>query len=94
MKRNSTLKRTPLKSRGVKADVWKLFRDAKFNRDKNDEGLIRCQCSKIGLEDCRTSGSEMDLHHIKGRDEAPELYYDESNMVWLVRSCHEKVHQP
>lgn len=83
----------PIKKVGRRGNEWKEFRDAKFDRDKDEEGLIRCQGVRIGLPDCRTArdSAGMDLHHIEGRD--GKLLTDESKMVWLIRECHEKAHE-
>jgi len=90
MKRGSLLKRSPLKRIGQRAKSWQDFRNEKFEREKNDEGLIRCQDIKLGFEHCHISRADMDLHHIEGRD--GKLLFDESKMVWLTRECHQKAH--
>jgi len=79
-----------LRKFGKTADEWKKFRNAKFERDKDDEGLIRCQDVQLGLPRCGIARSEMDLHHIFGR--SGKLLFDESKMVWLTRECHQKEH--
>lgn len=76
---------------GPKAKAWKEFRDAKFERDKDEDGLIECQCYKITIRPCGRYTPSPDLHHIIGRDDAPHLYFEESNLLWLTRECHEKV---
>ncbi len=90
MKRGNLLKRTPLKRIGQRAKSWQDFRNAKFEREKDDEGLIRCQDTKVGLEKCGVSRVDMDLHHINGRD--GKLLFDESKMVWLTSACHQAAH--
>lgn len=92
MKRTSSLKRTPLKKSGAKSAQWRKFRNEKANRDRDEEGIIKCQDYKIGLPRCGVGLPSMDLHHIQGRDARPDLYYEESNLVWLTRKCHERVH--
>lgn len=92
MKRTSSLKRTPLKKSGAKSKAWQKFRNEKANRDMDEEGIIKCQDYKIGLSRCGVGLPDMDLHHIQGRDARPDLYYEESNLVWLTRSCHERAH--
>lgn len=92
LKRGGNLKRKPLKRRGHKTTMWQYFRDKKFAKDKDEEGLIRCQDTKLGLPHCGISRDKMDLHHIKGREEAPDLYFADSNLVWLTRECHREAH--
>ena len=94
MLRRSNLKRSPLKRVGPKALEWNHFRNNQAQIDQDEEGLIRCEDHKIGLPKCGIARepSDMDLHHIKGRNEAPKLYYDRSNLVWLTRECHGEAH--
>lgn len=73
--------------------MWDAFRAKKFDREKNEEGLIRCQDTKLGLPHCGISRSSMDLHHIVGREAAPDLYFADENLVWLTRECHETAHK-
>lgn len=89
--RSSTkLQRSPLKKRGRISQEWEKFRNQEFEKDKNDEGLIRCQDSKIGLPHCGVSSVDMDLHHTEGRE--GKLLFDKSKMVWLTRDCHGIAH--
>ena len=92
MKRTSSLKRTPLKKLGAKSAQWRKFRNEKASRDRDEEGIIKCQDYKIGLPRCGVGLPSMDLHHIQGRDARPDLYYEESNLVWLTRKCHNDAH--
>nr|DAP75568.1 MAG TPA: HNH endonuclease [Caudoviricetes sp.] len=39
------------------------------------------------------ASENLDLHHIISRNARPDLYYTESNLVWLSRSCHMKAHK-
>lgn len=98
--RNSTLtsgrrlkRGRPLKRIGPKAELWSKFRNAKFKKDSNVSGEITCQDYKLGLSKCGVSTSHVDLHHIIGREERPDLYFQEENLVWLTRDCHERAHQ-
>lgn len=84
------LQRGRLAKRGQRADDWQKFRDAKFKRDQDEEGLIRCQDWKIGLDRCGVARSSMDLHHIEGREGS--LLLEENKTVWLTRECHEAAH--
>lgn len=84
------MRRTPIKKVGQRTLEWKKFRNAKFDRDKDEEGLVRCQDVKAGLTHCGVSSIAMDLHHLKGRD--GELLTDERHLVWLTRFCHDKTH--
>lgn len=88
MKQGNAIKKTILKKSGKKEKEWKEFRDNKYERDGAES--IRCQIAHLGFSKCFNAG--VDLHHIVGRNEDPELYYDETNMVWLCRQCHEDVH--
>lgn len=92
IQRSKNLKRTLLKRRGRKANAWERFRNEKFERDKDEEGLIRCQDYRIGLSRCGVALPEMDLHHILGRE--GDLFLDETKMVWLTRDCHNEAHNP
>lgn len=94
--RKSFLTRSPLQRgkilnrKGRISEAWENFRNEEFEKDKNDEGLIRCQDYKIGLPACGISRSEMDLHHTEGRE--GKLLFDKSKMVWLTRECHKAEH--
>lgn len=90
--RASHLKRTSLRKRGRVSLEWEKFRNAEFEKDADEEGLIRCQDTQIGLSHCGVSSINMDLHHTEGRD--GKLLFDKSKMVWLTRSCHERAHNP
>ncbi len=92
MKRNTSLKRTPLKKSGAKSKAWQKFRNEKAARDRDEEGIIRCQDTRIGLPRCGVGLPDMDLHHIQGRNARPDLYFEESNLVWLTRECHNDAH--
>lgn len=92
MKRGTPLKRSPLKSKGPKSTLWDAFRAKKAVRDRDEEGLIKCQDWKIGLPRCGVAIPSPDLHHIEGRDKRPDLYFDEENLVWLIRGCHDAAH--
>lgn len=92
IRRGGPIKRSRLKTRGPKAEAWKAFRDAKAKRDRDEEGFIKCQDWKIGLKPCRRWRQSPDLHHIINRDARPDLYFDETNLIWLVRECHDEAH--
>lgn len=92
LKRGGFLKRTLLKKRGKKAQEWKAFRDAYAEECRNEEGLIKTEPERVGLPREGISIESPDLHHIEGRDKRPDLYYDKSNLVWLTRKQHQKVH--
>jgi len=80
----------PLKKRGRISQEWEDFRNSEFEKDKDDEGLIRCQDVKIGLPHCGVASVDMDLHHTEGRE--GKLLFDKSKMVWLTRECHGDAH--
>lgn len=92
LKRNGFLKRSNLKKFGPKAQKWKNFRNAYAEECRDEEGLIKTEPERVGLPREGISIPEPDLHHIIGRDERPDLYYDKSNLVWLTREQHERVH--
>ena len=75
-------------------EKWRAYRNQTAINDKDEEGLIKCEDHKIGLPRCGIAkqSEDMDLHHIKGRNEAPDLYFDRSNLVWLTRECHDEAH--
>lgn len=66
------------------------FRDLKAVKDRDEEGLLHCQDYLVGLPRCGIAHPSLDLHHTKGRN--GDLLFDESKMVWLTRSCHERAH--
>ena len=74
---------------GNVSEEWKKFRDAKYERDGGE--TIRCECYKLGFKKCYQLGNN--LHHIVGRNEEPQLYYDENNLVWLSGEHHNMVHE-
>ena len=92
------LKRSPLKrgkllkKRGPLSVKWDEFRALKLIRDCDEEGLIKCQDYKAGLPPCRIAIPNPDLHHLVGRETDPSLYFEESNLIWVVRACHQKLH--
>lgn len=73
---------------------WRDFANQKAARDLDDDGLLRCEDYRLGLPRCgyARERSQMDLHHIVGRNVEPKLYFEESNLVWLTRQCHQAVH--
>lgn len=92
MLRRGSLKRTKLKRTGPKHQEWQMFRDAKAEGDRDEEGLLHCQDFKIGLPRCGIGRPSLDLHHVIGRNASPHLYYEYSNLVWLTRKCHDAAH--
>lgn len=86
------LKRSPLKKRGVTSKAWETFRNQYAEECRNEEGLIRTEPTKVGLPEEYLSVESPDLHHIIGRSERPDLMFDKSNLVWLSREQHQKVH--
>lgn len=99
MKRSGNLKRKPLKrgkppkKKGRLTTLWESFRAKKLIRDRDEEGTIVCQDYLIGLPRCNERSDNPDLHHVVGRDTNPSLYFDDKNLVWLVRDCHEAAHK-
>ena len=91
-KSGSFLKRSPLRKRGRKTTLWDDFSAKKAIKDRDEEGLIKCQDWKVGLRRCEIAIPRPDLHHVVGRENAPELYFAESNLVWLTRNCHDAAH--
>lgn len=81
-----------INQKGPKTTLWEDFRAKKANNDRNREGLIACEDWKIGLPPCGLSSGSPDLHHIFGREDRPDLYFAEPNLVWLIRACHDKAH--
>jgi hypothetical protein len=71
------------------ATLWDQFRAKKFSREKSADGTIECQDWKVGLPRCRVKSVSPDLAHIKGREARPDLYFSDSNLVWLTRACHD-----
>lgn len=87
------LKRTPLKKRGAMSQKWTKFRNQYAEECRNEEGLIMTEPEKVGLPRERIAVISPDLHHIIGRNERPDLYFEKSNLVWLTREQHRKVHE-
>lgn len=88
---SKSLKRTLIKKRGPLSEKWEKFRNEEFEKDKDDEGLIKCQDYLIGLPRCGVARPDMDLHHTEGRQ--GKTLVDKSKMVWLTRECHQKAHK-
>ena len=81
---------TRIKAKGRRTIEWEEFRNAAFEAEKDDDGIIMCEDYKIGLPRCGIGLPSMDLHHILGRD--GELLTDRTKMVWLTRDCHKLEH--
>lgn len=92
LKRKGFLRKTALNKIGPKTRHWQAFRKAYAEECRDEEGLIRTEPERVGLPREGISIPSPDLHHIIGRDERPDLYYDKSNLVWLTREQHQKVH--
>jgi hypothetical protein len=93
LKRTGMISRKkPLPAKGRKSRAWQEFRDQKAKRDCDEEGLIKCQDWKIGLPRCGIAIPNPDLHHVVGRETDPRLYFEESNLIWLHRGCHNEAH--
>lgn len=94
LRRSHGLKRTLLKRRRKKAEKWAAYRNATAQNSLDEDGLIRCEDHKMGLPACGIARepNQMDLHHVIGRNERPDLYFDRSNLVWLTRECHGEAH--
>ena len=62
---------------------WQRKRAAILRRDK-----YLCQeCKRYGrMRDAKT------VHHIKHLEDAPELAFEDSNLISLCYSCHNKMH--
>lgn len=62
---------------------WRSLRERILRRDK-----YLCQdCKRYGR---RRSAAE--VHHIKPREEWPELQWDPNNLISLCNECHNKRH--
>lgn len=103
IRRFGSMKRSPLKRgplprgvyinrKGPMTTLWEEFRAKKLLRDQNGDGVIECQDWKLGLPPCGESSESPDLHHIEGREARPDLYFADSNLVWLLRGCHDAAH--
>ncbi len=92
MKRGGLIKRSPLKKFGPRAAEWQKHRSQRVKSDVDEDGLIRCEDYKLGLERCGIARlpESMDLHHGKGRD--GKLLTDDRWLVWLTRECHGEAH--
>ena len=66
-----------------KSSRWKKKREHILRRDRY---LCR-NCRRYGRIRERT-----EVHHIKHRDEYPELWFEDSNLVSLCHACHNKEH--
>lgn len=89
----SSLKRgKPICRKGPRATLWENFAEQEAVKDRDEEGLIKCEDYKIGLPRCGVAVPRPDLHHVLGRD--GNLLLDKKHLVWLVRPCHELAHNP
>ena len=55
---------------------------------KRRDGYECQECKRYG----RHNGNQLIVHHIKPREEHPELTYDASNCITLCIGCHNKRH--
>lgn len=93
LKRGGPLRRSKhLKKKGPKSTLWDEFRAKKLRLDKRGRDELPCEDFRIGLPSCGGASSSPDLHHIVGREDAPSLYFASSNLVWLIRECHNAAH--
>lgn len=92
LRQHTQLRRSVLKSKGPQTTLWETFREKKAKLDRDDEGLIKCQDWMMGLPRCGVAIPSPHLHHIFNRDARPDLYFHNSNLVWLVEGCHDLAH--
>ncbi len=90
IKKSPLKKGKPIRKLGPRAKAWLQFRNAKAERDRDEDGLLQCEDWKIGLPKCGIGRPSLDLHHTKGRDGG--LLTDERFVVWVTRSCHDAAH--
>lgn len=90
--KRSYLKRSqkPIAQSSPRSIKYEDFRNLKAVKDRDQNGLLHCQDYLLGLPRCGAAAPSMDLHHTEGRN--GDLLFDESKMVWLIRSCHEAAH--
>lgn len=62
---------------------WHMLRDKILRRDK----FLCVECVRYGKHTQATT-----VHHVKERDDYPELRYDASNLESLCAACHNKKH--
>ena len=62
---------------------WAIYRDWRLDVLKRD-GFACISCGKVG--------SPLDIHHIKGTQESPDLAFETNNGATLCKSCHKNVH--
>ena len=62
---------------------WYTLRDKILRRDK----FLCVECKRYGKRVLATT-----VHHIKEREDFPELQYDMSNLESLCAACHNKKH--
>ena len=70
----------------------KSFYDTPQWRSKRESILRR---DNYQCQECRRYGKLVqarEVHHIKHLDEAPELAFEDSNLVSLCKACHRKRH--
>ena len=95
--RGTPLKRSILKrsghinKTGSRTVAWRQFRNLKAERDRDEDGLLKCEDWKLRLPQCHLEAESLDLHHLEGRDGS--LLLDESKLIWLSRPCHQLAHQ-
>lgn len=80
----------PIIQQSPRSIKYQDFRNLKAIKDRDEEGLLHCQDYLVDLPRCGIARLSLDLHHTEGRN--GDLLFDESKMVWLTRSCHERAH--
>lgn len=63
---------------------WRKFARSVMRRD----GYECRKCARFG----RHTGDNLIVHHVKPRDEYPELVFSPENCVTLCRRCHNAEH--
>ena len=68
---------------------WKKYRAIKMKADNlSYENVVRCPvCGQKGKV------KNMDCHHLIPKHVAPHLAYNPSNMVFVHKDCHKKIHE-
>lgn len=79
-----------MKRRGSSDD---LRRNVRHRLLRHRGALYRLQCGCCAICGCRFEEEEMEVHHVLGVSECPDLVCRRDNLLLVCGACHEKLHK-